>query len=47
MNKKIDALVAPTINKLIEFMNREVLKKEDIIQIFEDNKGNYIAIFYK
>ena len=47
MDKKIDALVAPTINKLIEFMNREVLKKEDIIQIFEDKKGNYIAIFYK
>ena len=47
MDKNVDDLVAPTINKFIESMNREVLKKEDIIQIFEDNKGNYIAIFYK
>lgn len=47
MERKIDALVAPTIHKLIEFMNREELKKEDVVQIFEDNRGNYIAIFYK
>ena len=47
MEKKIDALVAPTINKLVEFMNRETLKKEDIIQVLEDSKGNYIVIFYK
>lgn len=47
MDKKIDALIAPTMSKLVEFMNREGLKKEDIIQIFQDDKSNYIVTFYK
>lgn len=45
--KNVDALVASTLVDLIRFLNREEITKEDIIQIFCSNKGEYIAVIYK
>ena len=47
MDKSIDALVASTLADLINFLNRESITKEDIVQIFCSNKGEYIAVIYK
>lgn len=47
MNKRMDALKAPSLVSLIEFMNREGITKEDIVQILCTADGEYIAILYK
>lgn len=42
---KIDGLISESIYDLIEKMNYLKLKKEDIISVFQDNKGQYIVIY--
>lgn len=44
--KKLDALTANSIADLIEYMNKEGISKEEIVQIFCAN-GSYIAVLYK
>lgn len=47
MEKKMDALKAPTLVSLIEFMNREKVTKEDVVQIFCTSNREFIAVLYK
>ena len=47
MEKRMDALKAPTLVSLIEYMNRESITKEDVVQIFCTNNGEFIAVLYK
>ena len=47
MEKKIDALRATTLVSLVEYMNREHITKEDVVQIFCTNEGEFVAILYK
>ena len=39
------ALRADTLIDLLEALNKEKLTKENIVQIFSNNKGEYIAIY--
>ena len=43
----IEAINAPTLAALIASLNEEKLTTENIIQIFCNNKGEYVAIYIK
>lgn len=45
--RRMDAIVAPKISNLVEYLNREKVTKDDMVQILMTPKGNYIAVFYK
>lgn len=47
MEKRMDALKAPTLVSLIEYMNKENITKDDVVQIFCTNDGEFIAVLYK
>ena len=44
-DKSFDAYRAPTLTALIESLNRDKVKKEDIVNVFGSN-GEFIAIIY-
>ena len=46
MNKKLDALIADTLVGILDKMNSLEIKMEDIVNIFQNNKGQYVAVFY-
>ena len=39
------ALRADTLMGLIEAINKEKLSKKDIVQIFTNNRGEYIVVY--
>lgn len=44
-SKRADAVICNTLREIIEFLNKEKIPKEDIVNIF--NNGNkFILIFY-
>lgn len=47
MEKKIDALKASSLSDLVEFMNREKIKKEDVVQLVCTNQGEFVVLLYK
>ena len=47
MVKRMDALKAPTLVRLIENMNKDNITKDDVVQIFCTNDGEFIAVLYK
>lgn len=44
-DKAFDAYRAPTLTALIESLNRDKVKREDIVNIFSSN-DEFIAIIY-
>ncbi len=44
--KKLDALFADTLISVLDKMNDLQVNKEDIVNIFQNIKGQYVAIFY-
>ena len=44
-NKKADAIICDTLREVIEFLNKEKIPKEDIVNIFNDGR-KFILIFY-
>ncbi len=45
-NKKLDAIFANTLSAVLDKMNTLKVTKDDIINIFQNNQGQYVAIFY-
>lgn len=43
----MDALIATTLPSLLDFMNRENITKEDVVQILSTKDGEFITILYK
>lgn len=45
--KKLDAIFSDTIVGIIDELNRLEVQREDVINIFQNTKGQYIAIYYQ
>ena len=45
-NKKLDAVFAGTLVGVLDKMNDLKIIKEDVVNIFQNNQGQYVAIFY-
>jgi len=45
-NKKLDAIFASTLVGVLDKMNTLGIIREDVINIFQNNQGQYVAIFY-
>ena len=43
---RIDAIVSPTLIGVINEMNKEGIRKENIVAIFQNNEGMYVSVFY-
>ena len=44
--KTIDALISKTLVELLDKLRMLEVTKEDIVNVFQNAEGNYIAIFY-
>lgn len=42
----IDAIITSNIAALVKTLNDSKVKKEDIITIFQNEKGKYVAVYY-
>jgi len=42
----VDAIISDAITKVIAELNNLKVRKENIISIFQNKEGMYIAIFY-
>lgn len=42
----IDAILTSSIASLVKSLNDSKVKKEDIVTIFQNEKGKYVAIYY-
>lgn len=47
MKKKVDAIFSDTIVGIIDELNSLEVKREDIINIFQNTQGQYVAVFYQ
>lgn len=45
MEKKLDVITGPLSNVIDELNNLKV-KREDIVNLIQNNEGLYVAIFY-
>lgn len=43
---RIDAIVSPTLIGVINEMNKEGIKKDNIVTIFQNKEGMYVSVFY-
>lgn len=46
MSKRLDAILSSTLVGILDKMNDLKVPKEDVINIFQDTNGQYVAIFY-
>lgn len=46
MEKKVNAILSDTLTGLIETLNARCVKNEDLSNVFQNNKGQYVAVFY-
>lgn len=44
---KIDAIFSDTLIGVLDELNREKVSREDVINIFQNNQNQYVAIFYQ
>lgn len=44
---KIDAIFSDTLIGVLDELNREKVPREDVINIFQNNQNQYVAIFYQ
>lgn len=44
--KTIDAIFSDTLIGILDNLNDLKVKREDVVNIFQNAKGQYIAIFY-
>lgn len=47
MDKRIDAIFSDTIIGILDALNQSNVVREDIVNIFQNKEGRYIAIFYQ
>jgi len=46
MEKKVDAIFSDTIIGILDELNRAKVQREDVVNIFQNTEGQYVAIFY-
>lgn len=47
MEKIIQSLISPTLAAIMEKLHNEKVVREDIVNIFCNNEGKYVAVYYK
>ena len=47
MEKIIQSLISPTLAAIMEKLHNENVVREDIVNIFCNNEGKYVAVYYK
>lgn len=45
--KQLDASIATELTNLITSLNEIGVKKEDIVTIFQNHSGQYVALYYQ
>ncbi len=45
--KKIDAIFSDTLIGILDELNNAQIQKEDVVNIFQNTQGQYVAIFYQ
>lgn len=46
MEKRLDAIFSVTLVGILDELNKLKVKKEDIVNIFQNSEGKYIVVFY-
>lgn len=44
--KKMDAIIAPTLTGVIDKINNLGITKNDVVNVFQNDSGSYMAVFY-
>ena len=44
--KKMDAIIAPTLIGVIDKVNSLGIPRTDIVNVFQNDSGSYMAVFY-
>lgn len=45
--KHMDAILSDTLRGITDSLNKEDIPREDVVSVFQNTKGQYVAIFYK
>lgn len=44
--KKLDAIFSDTLVGIVDELNKSKVEREDVVNIFQNAQGLYVAIFY-
>ena len=47
MEKKVDAIFSDTLIGILEELNHVKVQREDVVNIFQNTQGQYVAVFYQ
>lgn len=47
MEKKVDAIFSNTLIGILDELNHAKVQREDVVNIFQNTQGQYVAIFYQ
>lgn len=43
---KVDAIISETIVGVVEELNKYDVKRENVINVFQNSRGQYVAFYY-
>ena len=47
MEKKVDAIFSNTLIGILDELNYAKVHREDVVNIFQNTQGQYVAVFYQ
>lgn len=47
MEKKVDAIFSDTLIGILDELNHAKVQREDVVNIFQNTQGQYVAVFYQ
>ena len=47
MEKKVDAIFSDTLIGILDELNQSKVQRADVVNIFQNTQGQYVAIFYQ
>lgn len=47
MKKRIDAIFSDTLIGILDELNHAKVQREDVVNIFQNTQGQYVAVFYQ
>lgn len=47
MEKKVDAIFSDTLIGILDELNQAEVQREDVVNIFQNTQGQYVAVFYQ
>ncbi|MBQ7430703.1 MAG: hypothetical protein IJV29_18655 [Butyrivibrio sp.] len=47
MEKKVDAIFSDTLIGILDALNHAKVQRKDVVNIFQNTQGQYVAVFYQ